>query len=269
MKYNVFFLFFLSLATCNKKEILFTGFEPLNKSSKILLDTVKLNPVLLYEKKFAPDLPPYYSWNVFKLNEQYDIIHYCTSRTGLDFEIRDSISINNKIFSLSDFYEGNAYQFRILEILKFTFEAEDYFLLIGADMLENGNRLFDNIIFMIKETGDYPAIFCPPLILNGNNTRSFLPYYINDFDQDKKLDFLQMGLKDSIFLYSIVDNSFVKRKEFIKLFHKKEGDGIFYIDTKNSNWPYPFFKSDSLHPKMKDVLNHYQDRDFSKRYYSG
>jgi hypothetical protein len=258
----------LFIACKNKKEVPFTGFEPLERSNKIQFDTIRLNPVYLFNKKYDQRLADYYSWDVFRLNEEYDILHFCSSGTALDFgDARDSISINGKTLSLSSFFNGNGYQFRILQILKFGFEQDVYFLIIGTDILENGNRLFDNIIFLIRESATSSIVLCPPLNLRGNNTHSFLPYYISDFNQDKRLDFLQLGLNDTIALYSVVNARFVKQYEFIKLYHKHEDDDILYIDEGNSKWPYAFFKSDSLRPYIKDAVNHYQERNFKNSYY--
>jgi hypothetical protein len=258
----------LFISCKNKKEIPFTGFEPFEHSSKIQFDTIRLNPVYLYRKKYDQQLPDYYAWDVFRLNEEYDILHFCSSGTALDFgDARDSISINGRTLSLSSFFNGDGYEFRILQILKFKFEQENYFLLIGTDILENGNRLFDNTIFLIQESITSSTVLCPPLNLRGNNTHSFLPYYINDFNQDKRLDFLHLDLNDTIALYSVVNDRFVRQNEFIKLYRRNEDKGILYIDKANSNWPYPFFKSDSLHPYIEDAVNHYQERDFENRYY--
>jgi hypothetical protein len=134
-------------------------------------------------------------------------------------------------------------------------------------MLENGNRLFGNIIFLVKEGETASVIVCPPLNLHGNNTFSFLPYYINDFNRDKRLDFLQLGYNDTISMYSVVNDHFVKQPQFIKLFRKKEGDDVLFLDKKRSNWPYAFFKSDTLHPEMLHAVDHYQERDFGNKYY--
>lgn len=257
------------LACTNNQETVFTGFEPLNPSMAIHFEKVEMKPVFLDERPFGPNMKEYFQWEVFELNKEHSIVHYCTSRTALDFESRDSIFIQNRALSLSDFYENNAYQIRILEILRFEFEGDPWFLLIGADMMENGNRLVGNIIFLVKEGPDSSVILCPPLNLRGRNTFSFLPYYLNDFNRDKRLDFLQADYDDTISMYSVVNDTFVKQPEFIKLFRKEEITNVLFIDKKGSDWPYVYFKSDSLHPGIKHAMNHYQERDFDNPYYPG
>lgn len=250
------FLVFQLIGCNDDRLILFTGFEPMPKTSAIHFDTISISPKILYRKDFGGGADSNFYWITYLLNSEYNIIHHCSSYAALttDGDAADSLSINNRVFSISDFFKGEICQFRILNILKFNFESHDYLLLMGIDMLQNGTIIRDNTIFLVKFDRGYPLLICPPFITGTTNTYSYEPYYINDFNDDKYLDFLQYS-GDTIFLYSLINDQFIRQKEFITTVIKGNQVNTRYMNPQKSNWPYPFFKSDSLHPDLGYALD--------------
>jgi len=78
-----------------------------------------------------------------------------------------------------------------------------------------------------------------------NVTDSISPHYIGDFNNDKYLDYIACSDKqnsDTVFLFSLIKNRFVKQKEYIVFSKHVPVDynpTLHIIDFKNSRWKFP------------------------------
>lgn len=244
----MYLLFFVSLSCSGiKNNVVFSGYACIGRAnSSITFDTINIAPVLAYKKPFSPNkedsvMNQHLYWEVFSISEKYNILHYCSSYEALISDnFNDSLSIGDTKFSIKDFFaDGTAVKFRIFQILSFKLYDNDYIAILGKDMLSSDSKT-SNIIFIVNMTPGHISLLCPPLNLNygTSNTQFLYPYYINDFNRDGNLDFLQWNSKDSIIFYSIVNNVFIRQEQFIKVYSDPVNDSLKYIDIKNSNWPY-------------------------------
>lgn len=250
----ILFLLFL-LAKCpliavtdSSSDPVFGGFDAMANYSKVVFDTVYIDPLFL-KKTVDQNTSLNYYREVYELNKIYGIKHHCSS---YDYIITggtvDSLEFLGEKISISRIAKDK--RLRFFNILRFIHKSEEYFLFIGKDMLSGGNFICSDIIFLLKKSNGSIKIACPPFIKDDLNTSAFIPNYLNDFDEDGKLDFLQLRNTDTIAMYSLYENTFVKRNEFIKLYKKPSENNIFYIDIKGSNWPFK-----SIESKEKKELN--------------
>lgn len=250
---------FLFTACKEDKKIYFSGYDLHDTlGTKIVFDSIQIEPEFLHKKMVESLSDTNFYWQSYQLNKEFEVIHHCSSYFALiTGNACDSISILNHTFSVSNFFGDNIVKFRITNLYKFHFEGVEYLLILGNDMFEGGNRAIDNVAIIARLSRTSISLFCPPLNLNAgaSNTQPFFPNYINDFNRDHQLDFVQWNEKDTIALFSIINDSIVKQPEFIKLSYKENGDGLFYFDKKNSNWPYPYFKSSASNQIIYSLEN--------------
>jgi hypothetical protein len=244
-----------SLSCKDSRPPVFTGYTPLRMEQALNFEALAVHPERLLKKYLnEPDTILY--WERYRLNREYDIIQVCSSvgaiATGRSY---DTLIINNIATPLSLFFRDYMPVFRVFEIQSFKFKDTDYLLLIGDDVSGSTMHDYSDIILLARLDSGSVKLLCPPLILDygSSNTQAFLPYYLNDFNKDENLDFLQWNGSDSIVMYSIIDDIFVKQKEFIKTTRKSEYENVILIDERNSNWPYALFKQDSMRQNRFDL----------------
>lgn len=243
----ILFLYAYSCGSEGKEEVLFTGYDPLDSSTLIQFDTLKVSPILVGKEIYGGILDTSYYWDIYEVNRDKKIFLKCSSYSAYATDsFADTLIIDKFKFSILDLFNGNIVLYRIVQILEFKFDGVAYLALIGKDKSEGGNRAFNNKVILARFQKDSVNVFCPPLNLDHglSNVQGFLSNYFCNINHDEYLDFLQWDFsEDTINIYSLVNGNFVKQKEFIKLYKKDPLDESLFIDKAHSNWPYPYFKS--------------------------
>jgi hypothetical protein len=207
----------------------------------IIFEEIEINPIRL-SINYDAQLDSSFFTSSYLLCSDFNVVHHCSSSTALATgNFNDTITILNASFPLSSYFKDAVVKIRVQKVEKFMFEGLTYLVLVCEDQYEGGNRIIDQVVFIARITIDKQIqLFCPPLnINNGNsNTQPLGLLNINDFDEDKHLDFLQWNENDTIFMYSIYEQNLEKRREFIKMKRKSENQSISVMDGENSNWPF-------------------------------
>ncbi len=172
----------------------------------------------------------------FTLDSANLILHYYNGNAGAfgdgDDNCAEKISIKNKLFSLPISF------FQVQSIYDFSFQNKEYLLILirNRQMIMSGDTNYW-ILFDIKNEQEYQ-------ITNVDD----LPYFITDFNEDNKLDYLQRNFnEDTVKLLSLddknqfayLDNNYLivkntpNQDSLSTLMEQTAGE---LIDTKNSKW---------------------------------
>ncbi|MBL7806177.1 MAG: hypothetical protein JNN28_00080 [Saprospiraceae bacterium] len=241
--------------------IFFTNYEYLTNAPSMLFDTIKVEPVYLEHKLFENSADSSRYWDIYMINPAYNLRHHCSSYNALIInDSRDYLTIGKDTIRISTIFKDKIAKFRILQILEFALKDNRYWIVVGSDMLEGGNRPIHHVVFLIKFQPTGVTAIIPPMTLNGghSNTQPFAPFYFNDFNNDGKLDFLQWNEKEKICMYSEINHFFKKTNHFIKLKRKTDdmGNYLYLINKKESHWPGTFRSSTEQTVKQL-VYEHY------------
>ncbi|MBN8678092.1 MAG: hypothetical protein J0M29_07685 [Chitinophagales bacterium] len=243
-----FSVFILLVCSCSRPlytTIAFTGYEDLTNVPKLSFDTVQVEPVYLGSKIFDDSADSSRYWDIYMINPAYSLRHHCSSYNALIInDSRDFLTLGKDTIRISTIFKDKIAKFRILQILEFSLKDNRYWIVVGSDMLEGGNRPIHHVVFLIKFQPTGVTAIIPPMTLNGghSNTQPFAPFYFNDFNNDGKLDFLQWNEQETISMFSENNHSFKKRKPFIKVNKKEDnmGNYLYFIDIRKSRWPFGF-----------------------------
>jgi hypothetical protein len=130
----------------------FAGFDAMANYSKIVFDTVQIDPLFL-KKTVDPNTSLNYYLEEYELNKTYGVKHYYSS---YDYIITggtvDSLEFLEKKISISEIAKDK--RLRFFNILRFIHKSEEYFLFIGKDMLSGGNFICSDIIFLLTHSND-------------------------------------------------------------------------------------------------------------------
>ncbi|HLP93692.1 MAG TPA: hypothetical protein VK168_06625 [Saprospiraceae bacterium] len=259
-----FSVFILLVCSCSRPlytTIAFTGYEDLTNVSALSFDTVQVEPVYLGSKIFDDSADSSRYWDIYMINPAYNLRHHCSSYNALIVnDSRDYLTLGKDTIRISTIFKDKIAKFRILQILEFSLKDNRYWIVVGSDMLEGGNRPIHHVVFLIKFQSTGVTTIIPPMTLNGghSNTQPFAPFYFNDFNNDGKLDFLQWNEKEKICMYSEINHFFKKTNHFIKLKRKTDdmGNYLYLINKKESHWPGTFRSSTEQTVKQL-VYEHY------------
>ncbi len=255
--YAYCFFFFLICACkgTNQEEVVFTGFDLFSQRNPILFDTLSINPIMQTKEYFGNSLDSNLFWEIFNVNSDEGVFLKSSSQNAVAAGVyADSLFFKNHKFSVTKLFKEQPIRYRIIQVLRFKFQDANYYVLVGRDKDEGGNRAYNNKILLVEIRNESVKAFCPPLKLDYglSNVRGDLSDYFCDLNGDEYLDFLQINDKNKIHVYSLQGNTFVKQKEFIQLYQKSELESIFYIDKSKSNWPYPIHNGAKKQTKVSE-----------------
>ncbi|MBN8682165.1 MAG: hypothetical protein J0L99_05920 [Chitinophagales bacterium] len=207
----------------------------------IQLNKYPLCPLFLKKEYALADIDSSQYWDIFQLNEAFGLSMKCSSPSSVAMgNIEDSITLKGLHFSTRDILGRDDISYRILGAWDFKFGRDTFLLTAGADKYQGGNRVIDKQIILFKQMNNTLTAICPPMVLDGGMANMQGTARVEncfwDINGDNTIDFLQWDERDSISMYSLLQDRFIRQKQFIKLYRQ---NGQWLLDQDKSDWPYP------------------------------